>query len=328
MKSTTSLLAASVVAVASAEVPAVGVAENAQTSEGSAGAYPSPLFLNNGPMSATVVPAWGGRLMELRRDGGANALWTDPEAVANGFDSAGKPIWKNVGGEKTWVGSQGPGWRGFAPDGSVWPPPSWFDSAPLSVAHADPTNLLLRSGFHESHGWRVALEREFTLFPDRLVVEERLFPEADGPDGPEAVADDDRRVWSVTQIPFVPAVAVRRVDARRWKINQNCPVPEPRGDGSDWADIDISRCGKNGHIFLDGDALAAPLADGTGRWLQIEQTAAPRHLAHFEKPSRAIMYTTGPESQHSKTPYIELEFVALGADARQTLVMQILDGRP
>ena len=142
MKATTSIIAASVVAVASAEV------------------FPAPLRMRCGPMSATVVPAWGGRLMELSRDGGANALWTDPAAVTNGLDSAGRQIWKNVGGEKTWVGSQGPGWRGFNPDGKVWPPPSWFDSAPLSVVHSDATNVLLRSGFHESHGWRVALERE------------------------------------------------------------------------------------------------------------------------------------------------------------------------
>ncbi len=310
MKATTSIIAASVVAVASAEV------------------FPAPLRMRCGPMSATVVPAWGGRLMELSRDGGANALWTDPAAVTNGLDSAGRQIWKNVGGEKTWVGSQGPGWRGFNPDGKVWPPPSWFDSAPLSVVHSDATNVLLRSGFHESHGWRVALEREFTLHSDRLVVEERLFPEADGSAGPAAVTNDDRRVWSVTQIPFVSCVAVRQTGEGRWKINRNCPDPAPRGDGTRWADIDISDCGKNGHIVMDGDALAAPLADGSGRWLLIEQTAAPRHLGSFAIPSRAIMYTTGPDSQHSKLPYIELEFVALGADARQTLVMRICDSRP
>ena len=133
------------------------------------------LVLQNDALRAEVSPAWGGRLMFFGRTGGKNALWTNPSASTNTCDSAGKAKWKNVGGEKTWVGAIGSDyWKGFSSDGRDWPPPEWFDSAPLDVVRADATNILLRSGFHSACGWTIALEREFTLTGDRLLLREKL----------------------------------------------------------------------------------------------------------------------------------------------------------
>ncbi len=88
------------------------------------------LVLENDAIRAEIVPAWAGRLMFFGRADGPNVLWTQPEAARFTIDAGGKPVWRNVGGEKTWVGSQGRGWRAFAgkESGSVWPPPAWFDS--------------------------------------------------------------------------------------------------------------------------------------------------------------------------------------------------------
>ena len=133
------------------------------------------IVVENVSLRAEVVPEWGGRLMFFGRPGGTNALWTNPSAAANTVDDKGREVWKNVGGEKTWVGGMGL-WKGFKNDADAtsWPPPAWFDSALIEVVRANATNILLRSAAHTSGDWTVALEREFTLLDDRLVVREKL----------------------------------------------------------------------------------------------------------------------------------------------------------
>ena len=314
-------------------------------------AEPATLILENDALRAEVVPEWGGRLMFLGRPGGKNALWTNPAAAANTVDEKGKEVWKNVGGEKTWVGGMGL-WKGFAnkTDAKAWPPPAWFDSAPLEVVRANATNILLRSAAHTSGDWTVALEREFTLAEDGLKVREKLF---DGTmekqtdlfaanaahEDANAVRreqirvldktpypDDPRRVWSVTQIPFVDNVAVRLVDAGRATYFCGCPALSAKDDAG-WSRLDLSAAPKNSRVALDGDALAAEIP-GVGR-LVIEQSADARHIGSFVDPSRAIVYTTGKDIAPSKwtggkaSPYIELEFIALGPDAEQTLTFRV-----
>ena len=316
-------------------------------------AAPTTLVLENDALRAEVVPEWGGRLMFLGRPGGKNALWTNPAAAANTVDEKGKEVWKNVGGEKTWVGGMGL-WKGFAnkTDAKAWPPPAWFDSAPLEVVRANATNILLRSAAHTSGDWTVALEREFTLAEDGLKVREKLldgtmekqtdlFAANAAHEDANAVRreqirvldktpypDDPRRVWSVTQIPFVDNVAVRLVGAGRTKYFCGCPEISAKDD-NDWSRLDLSVAPKNSRVALDGDALAAEIP-GVGR-LVIEQSADARHIGSFVDPSRAIVYTTGKDIAPSKwtggkaSPYIELEFVALGPDAEQRLTFKIVE---
>jgi hypothetical protein len=140
---------------------------------------------------------------------------------------------------------------------------------------------------------------------------------------------DSRRVWSVTQIPFVDKVAVRPVDVGRARYFCGCPEISAKDDDG-WSRLDFSAAPKNARVALDGDALAAPVADGSGDWLVISQKAGRRHLGSFNEPSRAIVYTTGKDIAPSKwtggkaSPYIELEFAALGPDAEQELTFEIV----
>ncbi len=298
-------------------------AMSAQSSPCGDGACPAveTLTLENGFLKVVVVPAWGGRMMFFGRPGGKNALWTDCAAAHNTVDAKGNAVWKNVGGEKTWVGAM-PVWSGFADSGAMWPPCKWFDSGVPEVVRANGTNILLKTAAHRSGTWMVALEREFTLVGDRLLLRETLV----SPDGGEPVEDDPRRVWSVTQIPLVDRVSVRMAgQGRAIRHCDSVALPAAR-DG--WAVADLTEAERHGRCAFDGDALAADIP-GVGR-LVIEQRAAERHIKKlFNEPSRAIVYTTGRDFKPSTWsgfgahPYVELEFVALGPDAEQTLTFRI-----
>lgn len=279
--------------------------------------------LENEFLKVVVVPAWGGRMMFFGRQGGKNALWTDCAAARNTVDANGNAVWKNVGGEKTWVGTM-PIWKGFSDSGEMWPPCKWFDSGALEVVRANGTNILLKTATYRSGEWTVALEREFTLVGDRLLLRETLI----SPDGGEPVEDDSRRVWSVTQIPLVDRVSVRMAGSgRAIRYCDSVALPAAQ-DG--WAVADLSVAKRHGRCAFDGDAIAADIP-GVGRLL-IEQQAAERHIEKlFDEPSRAIVYTTGRDFKPSTWsgfgthPYVELEFVALGPDAEHTLTFKITE---
>lgn len=305
---------------------------------GGAQAQESRVVLSNAALRVEIVPAWAGRMVFFGRPDGPNALFANPEAVAATTNAAGGRVWKNVGGNKTWVGEMEAAWPGFQDDSGEgsWPPPAWFDSAPFAVVRADAESVLLRSGVHTNAAlaWTVAVEREFTLLSDRLVLHERLLRGAAPQDGetgfgcgsagtPRPVTprpDDPRRVWSNTQIPHVAHVAIRTCGERRARLLRGCPPPKPRGLGSAWVDLDLSDPPKHARVDADGDAFAAEIP-GVG-WLLLEHSAPERNLDTFATPSRAIVYATGTAS---KKPFVELEFVALGPDAVQTVVFRIVD---
>lgn len=284
----------------------------------------TPIILENDNLRAEIVPDWAGRLMSFGRKGGGNVFWTQPEAAEFGCNPSGTPMWKNVGGEKTWVGSQGPGWRAFdgIEEGSAWPPPAWFDSIPMRVVKSEPKHVVLRTEAHKGiRGWVVAMEREFTLEADSLVIRQRLIPEALGEDGPKVIPDDDRRLWSVAQVPR-PAYVMMRLSGECRHVEFG-PLPAPDPDGvPGWARLTIPNSDKPGKICLDGDALAMPLVGvGEKGWLLIEQTAPARFLNAFAEPGRAMVYTSPDDFKPSV--YAELEFAAYGPDAEQTLRMSL-----
>ena len=281
--------------------------------------FPDSIVLSNDMLRAEIVPAWAGRLMSFGRPSGTNALWTWPEAARFTVDENGNPVWRNVGGEKTWVGSQGTGWRAFT--GKVWPPPAWFDSMPMDVVESGPTGAVLRTGVHRAGDWAVRLERSFALCGDRLLVRQRLLPESVGALGPEALPDDDRRLWSVVQIPRPDRVLIHLAGEGRNVRNGAIPVLVPT-ERPGWAAIDVAGMDDEGKLEADGDRLAAPLADGSG-WLVLSQTAPARHLSAFKTPGRAMVFVSKPDVL--PTPYAELEFSAYGPDAEQTVEFRLAD---
>lgn len=300
--------------MALALVPAAALSDAAEP-------FPDSIVLSNAALRAEIVPAWAGRLMSIGRPGGANALWTWPEAARFTVNEDGRPVWRNVGGEKTWVGSQGEGWRAFAENGPgrAWPPPAWFDSMPMDVVECGPTGAVLRTDVHRAGDWAIRLERSFALCGDRLVVRQRLLPESVGALGPEALPDDDRRLWSVSQIPRPDRVFLHLVGEGRQVRDGDMPAPVPI-DRPGWTFLDVGGMDGEGKISADGDRLAVPLADG---WLVLSQTAPARHLAAFATPGRAMVFASKPDERLS--PYAELEFSAYGPDAEQTVEFQIAD---
>ena len=283
---------------------------------------PDSILLTNSSLRVEIVPAWAGRMMFFGRPGGVNALWTNPEAAAYTVDAAGMSLWKNVGGEKTWVGSQNRGWRAFVgkEKGVVWPPPAWFDSMPMQVVETGPTNAVLRTGVHRAGDWAISMERAFALLGDRLVVRQRLIPTDDCAGAREPpVTNDMRRLWSVAQVPRPKCVAIRLVGERRHSVDAELPLLVPSGTPG-WSMIQIEGATSGGKIEADGDALAVPLSDGSG-WLVIEQTAPARHLSAFEKPGRAMVFAS--PTNFLPSAYAELEFAAYGADAEQTLTFRL-----
>ena len=303
------------------------ICEELESGMGALGApMPDSILLTNSSLRVEIVPDWAGRMMFFGRPGGVNALWTNPEAAVHTIDSAGKALWKNVGGEKTWVGSQRRGWRFIAgvEKGRVWPPPAWFDSMPMQVVATGPTNAVLRTGVHRAGEWAISMERAFTLLDDRLVIRQRLIPaDATGVHEPP-ITNDMRRLWSVTQIPRPDRVAIRLVGKGRICDDASLPAPVP-SDISGWSWIDIACKEGSGKIEADGDALAAPLSDNSG-WLVIEQTAPAMYLSAFERPGRAMVYAS--KTTYRPSGYAELEFAAYGADAEQTLSFRIAPSIP
>lgn len=294
-------------------------------SQAAKGLPSSAIVLENQNLRAEIVPAWAGRLMFFGRKDGENILWTQPEAADFGCHPSGTPMWKNVGGEKTWVGSQGQGWCEFAgkTEGGVWPPPAWFDSMPFRVVKADPKSAVLRSSTNRGGDWVVAIEREFTLEEDKLVIRQRLIAEDFGARGPKPLPDDDRRLWSIAQVPQPRLVMMRLCGEGRHIKFGPLPAPEPE-DANGWSRLPISASPEPGKICADGDALAMPLADGD--WLLIEQTAPQRFLDAIAEPGRAMVYVSPDNFEPSA--YAELEFAAYGPDAEQTLSFSIRDELP
>ncbi len=287
---------------------------------------PDAILLTNSSLRVEIVPDWAGRMMFFGRPGGVNALWTNPEAATYTIHTAGKALWKNVGGEKTWVGSQRRGWRAMTgvEKGNVWPPPAWFDSMPLQVVATGPTNAVLRTGVHRIGEWVISMERAFTLLNDRLLIRQRLIPADAAAVSEPPITNDMRRLWSVAQIPRPDRIAIRLVGEGRICDDASLPAPMP-SDIPGWSWIDIAGKDDSGKIEADGDALAAPLSDGSG-WLVIEQTAPAMYLSAFERPGRAMVYAS--KTTFRPSGYAELEFAAYGAAAEQTLTFRIAPSIP
>ena len=209
-------------------------------------------------------------------------------------------------------------WRGFDPQGRRWPPPAWFDQDEFDgrprqseFDRGAPRRLLLRQSAHASGDWSVALERDFRLEDDRLVVRETLLPEpADAPQPPPE-PDDPHRIWSVTQVPFAPRLAARLCGEGRTKPSEGFPE-EPVERHGDWVVFDLSAAPDKAALAADADALAV---EGPAGWLVVSQRADERFLGAFGTPGRALVYTTGAKPDDPAAAYTELEFVALGRDA-------------
>ncbi|MGI5870073.1 MAG: hypothetical protein ACOX9C_11600 [Kiritimatiellia bacterium] len=260
------------------------------------------LRLENDKVFAEIDATHGGRVLAFGPKGGRNWLWRNEAAR----EQADPKAWRNIGGEKTWVGAIGDWAEQFGLARS-WPPPTWFDGSAFSVERAEKDAVSLRSRVSPGDFWKVVLNRRISLADDALVVRSTL-------ETKEMTEETPARMWnwSVAQVPEAKRLAVRLVGRKRAMRGQTTgEAVKPIGREGDWILYDFEDFGVNGLMNFDADAVAAEYDDG---WLLVRHRADPATVEPFEKP-RCAVYHSEPAKDVKGDPskaYIELEFLCYG----------------
>ena len=244
--------------------------------------------LANGGVEAILAPGRGGRLMHYARIGESNLLWTAAD-IDTGFGDVWG--WRNWGGEKTWPWPQS-GW----PDGE-WPPPREWEQEAFEVGQIQdrfpaapfiPARLPL--------GKEVILrgpktERRFLLSEHGTRLEITASTTGAEPFG----------VWSVTQIPMVEKIEVRRTAPRRILLRLPDSDNALAMSGDNTLDLAATPGGTKG--MMDADAFRVPTTQGV---------LVVRQLGHYagdayDDVCRAQVYKSDTRDGDA---YVELEFAA------------------
>ena len=274
--------------------------------------------LSNGRAFATVDATLGGRVLAFGRAGGRNWLWRN-ESTRNLADPH---AWKNVGGEKTWVGTIGDWTTQFCIRRERgWAPPAWFDGSPFSVERADADCVELRSRVSPGDFWKVGLRRRISFEGESLAIRSEV-------ETKEATAETPDRMWnwSVAQVPEAKRLAVHLVGRKRtlWGHSTGEAV-KPAGRDGDWVYYSFADFGVNGLMNFDADAIAAEYDDG---WLMVRHRADPATVEPFEKPRCAVFHsgfqpkTMGDDRAKM---YVELEFLCYGPQTAMDVVLSVVD---
>lgn len=247
--------------------------------------------VSNGPVTVSVVPAAGGRVLEFSLDG-RQALWVNPALRGKLFPVPSRPTtwenWRNYGGYKLWPAPQ-----------SLWPksvgegPDPFLDGGAASVELLPRRGLRLTGAPSLDMGLLFIRELELDAKTGVLTVQQRLRNI-----GPKPV---DWSIWDVTQIPapawvFFPA-------------NPNSPHPNgilPLGGGQNqWTNqgglILTEYKGVSGKI--GADSPAGWMAGVIGDLAYIKRFPPRRADASYpDKGSTVEVYTSD-----KSLSYIEME---------------------
>ena len=276
---------------------------------------PKPgLTIGNGRMSAEIDSSLGGRVISFGPAGGRNWFWRN-EPVRNDPDPK---VWKNVGGEKTWVGTIGDWTMQFGRKRG-WPPPKWFDGSQFSVERAEKDRVEMRSRVSPGDVWTASLRRAAFFEGDSLVIRSTVETLAATEETP-----DRQWNWSVTQVPEAKLLAVHLTGRGRaeWGHTEGRAVKPVQRIG-EWAFYDFAEFGVNGLMNFDADVIAAQYDDG---WLVVRHRADPKAVEPFEKPRCAVFHSGfQPKSmgEDRSRMYIELEFLAYGPNTTMDVVESI-----
>lgn len=271
-----------------------------------------PYVISNGTMAATINPEYGGRVMSFGKKDGKNWLWNncavpldDPKA------------WKNYGGEKTWVGTIGGGWGEMFGGTAGWPPPKWFDDAPLSVEYADAGRIDLHSVVSPGDIWNVVLNRKMFFEGDSLVIRSVLETR-----GRKELPPERMRNWSVTQVPEGKKLLVHLMGRKRVMNDYKTEGAKPEKEFGDFRLYDLATYGNPGLLTYDADMLAVQYNDG---WIVARQRAASEAFEPFDKP-RAAVFHSGPvkDDPDGKKQYIELEYFSFGSDTSMDIILTVM----
>jgi hypothetical protein len=247
--------------------------------------------VSNGHVTASVVPAAGGRVLEFSLDG-QQALWVNPALQGKLFPVPKRPTtwdgWRNYGGYKLWPAPQ-----------SLWPksvgdgPDPFLDGGTSSVELLPQRGLRLTGAPSLDMGLLFIRELEMDSQTGVLTVQQRLRNI-----GPRPV---DWSIWDVTQIP---APAWVFFPANPHSPNRNGILPLGAGQNQ-WQNegglIITEYQGVSGKI--GADSLAGWMVGVVGDLAYIKRFPPRRDDATYpDKGSTVEVYT------NDKTlPYIEME---------------------
>jgi len=126
-----------------------------------------PLRVSNPTLSLGLVPGLGGRIVELRADGGENLLDSDPRLWKEPFPPADlRAPFEPWNGHVYWVGPQSAWWaqQDLDPERrkakATWPPDPFHETARYEVRERSPTRVRLESPSSQITGLRRQLEVE------------------------------------------------------------------------------------------------------------------------------------------------------------------------
>ncbi len=126
-----------------------------------------PLRLSNPALSLGLVPSLGGRIVELRADGGENLLDSDPRFWKEPYPPAGlRTPFEAWNGHTYWVGPQSAWWtqQDLDPERrrakATWPPDPFHETARYEVREWSRTRARLESPPSQVTGLRRQLEVE------------------------------------------------------------------------------------------------------------------------------------------------------------------------
>lgn len=267
--------------------------------------------LTNGVLRADFRTEWGGRLVFFGKTDGVNALWFAPENASLTNE------WKNIGGEKTWVGYDEK-WSVADPPHRRWPPPKFCDGDPYEIVSSSATSIVMRSR-PGGGGWGVLVEREAVLREDRLLLTSRLVPTG----GEIVLPREDMWNWSIVQVPFVPEVHAHiecgaKVSPEDPELKCNGVTATVCGSK---LKLSIDPAVEHSKVGFDADAIFARTPAGL---LKLTHRAAPEFLAGRAHGLRAMVCREKSLPVPEETrDYLELEFSCTGAGSVQTVEFEL-----
>lgn len=242
------------------------------------------MTLISGGFEVIIQPAIG-RIMRFARQGGPNALWTNPE----GYDDDG---WNNLGGEKLWLWPQD---QWLSELGAEWPPPlegaKWTATSGADWVEWELPLHPLTTGVIR----RVAiLNGSMLKVQSTISVAPSTFP---------------FRLWSITQIPrpdrlLIPTNSARIKPAAGTtfdKMPHGWVLKTPPAHGGKW--------------FFDGDSVVASTPGGILTICHSNHSPVAFDDA-IEKVQIYFDHEAAVVRPSHLDPYAELEFVAAqGSDS-------------